>query len=141
MFSRAGVDVTLVCRSRLLPEMEPEIGAALTDYLSSEGITVFGNLAYQSVHKTAEGGSALTVLRDGVAETIVAERLLVATGRAPNVEDLGLIEAGVKQTLSGAILVDDHMRTSRSEEHTSELQSLMRISYAVFCLNKTKNKT
>src|SRR3546814_7694219 len=28
----------------------------------------------------------------------------------------------------------------RSEEHTSELQSLMRISYAVFCLNKTKNK-
>src|SRR3546814_8609254 len=29
----------------------------------------------------------------------------------------------------------------RSEEHTSELQSLMRISYAVFCLNKQKNKT
>src|SRR3546814_1649514 len=29
----------------------------------------------------------------------------------------------------------------RSEEHTSELQSLMRISYAVFCLKKTKNKT
>src|SRR3546814_7727074 len=29
---------------------------------------------------------------------------------------------------------------SRSEEHTSELQSLMRISYAVFCLKKTKNK-
>lgn len=111
-FSRAGVDVTLVFRSRLLPEMEPEIGAALTDYLSSEGITVLGNLADQSVHKTAEGGAALTVLRDGVAEIIVAERLLLATGRAPNVEDLGLIEAGVKQTLSGAIIVDDHMRTS-----------------------------
>src|SRR3546814_3187175 len=30
---------------------------------------------------------------------------------------------------------------TRSEEHTSELQSLMRISYAVFCLNKKKNKT
>src|SRR3546814_6739765 len=30
---------------------------------------------------------------------------------------------------------------TRSEEHTSELQSLMRISYAVFCLTKTKNKT
>src|SRR3546814_3326072 len=30
-------------------------------------------------------------------------------------------------------------RSSRSEEHTSELQSLMRISYAVFCLNKNKN--
>src|SRR3546814_564866 len=32
-------------------------------------------------------------------------------------------------------------RTQRSEEHTSELQSLMRISYAVFCLKKTKQKT
>src|SRR3546814_5692469 len=32
-------------------------------------------------------------------------------------------------------------RTARSEEHTSELQSLMRISYAVFCLKKKKNQT
>ena len=112
MFSRAGVDVTLVFRSRLLPEMEPEIGAALTNYLSSEGITVLSNLAYQSVHKAAEGGTALTILRDGNAETLVAERLLVATGRTPNVEDLGLIEAGVRQTPGGAIIVDDRMRTS-----------------------------
>src|SRR3546814_3379819 len=34
-----------------------------------------------------------------------------------------------------------HMKVTRSEEHTSELQSLMRISYAVFCLNKKKKKT
>src|SRR3546814_4856047 len=57
-------------------------------------ISVLGKLAYQSVHKTAEGDAALTVLRDGVSETIVAERLLVAAGRTPNVEDLGLTEAG-----------------------------------------------
>src|SRR3546814_5092830 len=35
----------------------------------------------------------------------------------------------------------EHMRQVRSEEHTSELQSLMRISYAVFCLKKKKNNT
>src|SRR3546814_9044423 len=34
-----------------------------------------------------------------------------------------------------------NITSSRSEEHTSELQSLMRISYAVFCLKKKKNKT
>src|SRR3546814_1594856 len=34
-----------------------------------------------------------------------------------------------------------HERTPRSEEHTSELQSLMRISYAVFCLKKKKNES
>src|SRR3546814_8859520 len=33
---------------------------------------------------------------------------------------------------------DDHLEIGRSEEHTSELQSLMRISYAVFCLKKKK---
>src|SRR3546814_6601718 len=44
--------------------------------------------------------------------------------------------------LSAAIfLVGPNTRTMRSEEHTSELQSLMRISYAVFCLKKKKKKT
>src|SRR3546814_1977244 len=36
---------------------------------------------------------------------------------------------------------DAHLGQGRSEEHTSELQSLMRISYAVFCLKKTQNTT
>src|SRR3546814_17142640 len=94
--------------------------AALSDYLSSEGITVLGKLAYQSVRKTAEGDAALTVLRDGVSETIVAERLLVAAGRTPNVEDLGLTEAGVTPTPSGAILVDDSMRNSVHGVYSSE---------------------
>src|SRR3546814_6585643 len=39
-----------------------------------------------------------------------------------------------------AMLATQALGTSRSEEHTSELQSLMRISYAVFCLKKTKQK-
>src|SRR3546814_7181161 len=40
----------------------------------------------------------------------------------------------------GGIGVTDALKVPRSEEHTSELQSLMRISYAVFCLKKKKNK-
>src|SRR3546814_471 len=47
----------------------------------------------------------------------------------------------VTALLSGAEPLDAILRPKRSEEHTSELQSLMRISYAVFCLTKTKNKT
>jgi mercuric reductase len=43
----------------------------------------------------------------------MAEKLLIATGRSPNVEQLGLAEAGVRQGKSGAIEVDDRMRTSR----------------------------
>src|SRR3546814_8328201 len=48
------------------------------------------------------------------------------------------------QALQGGLLVVDerhHDGAVRSEEHTSELQSLMRISYAVFCLKKKKHKT
>ncbi|MFH1557705.1 MAG: FAD-dependent oxidoreductase, partial [Pseudomonadota bacterium] len=52
MFARAGVKVTLVCRSRLLPEAEPEIGAALTGYFEDEGITVVSGIAYRAIRKT-----------------------------------------------------------------------------------------
>src|SRR3546814_1200015 len=45
------------------------------------------------------------------------------------------------ELLKPELLLDEAKIESRSEEHTSELQSLMRISYAVFCLRKNKNHT
>jgi len=113
-FARAGVAVTLVFRSRLLPEAEPEIGQALAGYLADEGITIVGGLAYDFVHKTEDGGVALTITRNGGPEILTAERILVATGRTPNTETLGLPEVGVAQTSSGAIVIDDRMRTSKA---------------------------
>src|SRR3546814_7273936 len=53
---------------------------------------------------------------------------------AEPVEDVPIEKARVEQPGGGAV-------QARSEEHTSELQSLMRISYAVFCLKKKKNTT
>jgi mercuric reductase len=111
-FARAGVTVTLACRSGLLPEAEPEISTALTGYLAQEGLTVLGGLRYERVACTADG-VALTVTREGRTETLTAERLLVATGRAPNTAGMGLVEAGVALSPAGAIVVDDRMRTSR----------------------------
>src|SRR5690606_27779747 len=49
MFARAGVEVTVVCRSRLLPGAEPEIGAALQRYFEEEGITVVSGIAYRAI--------------------------------------------------------------------------------------------
>src|SRR3546814_10804355 len=52
---------------------------------------------------------------------------------------LGLVEAPIRFALDHE-KISDAARDSRSEEHTSELQSLMRISYAVFCLNKQNKR-
>ncbi|KUM25588.1 pyridine nucleotide-disulfide oxidoreductase [Mesorhizobium loti] len=113
MFARTGVKVTLACRSRLLPESEPEIGAALTGYFQDEGISVVAGIAYRAIRK-ADQGIALTVARDGRDTTIHAEQVLLVTGRTPNIEGLGLAEHGVAVAANGGIVVDDRMRTSKS---------------------------
>lgn len=111
-FARAGVAVTLVFRSRLLSAAEPEIGDALARHLADEGITIIDGVVYESALAT-EVGVALKIVRHGHPETLSAERLLAATGRAPNTENLGLAAIGVAQTPSGAIIVDDRLRTSK----------------------------
>src|SRR3546814_4533490 len=70
----------------------------------------------------------------GDAEGIEAPHL--ALGGAGASSDAGVLALGVDADHRA---VDDQ-QVGRSEEHTSELQSLMRISYAVFCLKKKKNK-
>src|SRR3546814_5753549 len=49
------------------------------------------------------------------------------------------VAAGDKDGAAAALSVPARFTAAKSEEHTSELQSLMRISYAVFCLKKKKN--
>lgn len=55
MFFRAGVAVTLVFRSKLLPKTEPEIGAALQSYFTGEGMSVVAGASYRAIRETSEG--------------------------------------------------------------------------------------
>jgi mercuric reductase len=112
MFVRTGVKVTIVCRSQLLPAAEPEIAEALSKYFKDEGIRLICGITYKVINRSNKGIS-LVVKNDGREEVLEAERVLIATGRAPNVEGLGLKEAGVAQTPNGSIQVDDRMRTTR----------------------------
>src|SRR3546814_3604929 len=94
------------------------------------------------------GAQHLAVEDDGEALPDILRRQVGEAPRALRVEaeiDDGLagalIEAGLRvdQTVAadlGPLVHDDAFGAVRSEEHTSELQSLMRISYAVFCLKK-----
>ncbi len=112
LFARLDSKVTLVTRSRLLPESEPEVSAALTGYLRDEGITVWVGLSYREIQRISEG-VALTIDIGGRIERLAAEQVLVATGRKPNTDGLGLAGSGVALDGRGAVIVDDHMRTSR----------------------------
>src|SRR3546814_9191593 len=58
--------------------------------------------------------------------------LIVCTFYTPHVHNLGFLRTQAER-------IDMRLVDARSEEHTSELQSLLRISYAVFCLKKKKN--
>jgi mercuric reductase len=112
MLTRAGVKVTIVCRSRLLPAAEPEIGEALTGYFRDEGIRLESGVAYNDIART-EDGVMLRVTRDGREDRLEAERVLVATGRQPNTEGLGLDESGIRLDARGSVIVDDRMRASK----------------------------
>jgi mercuric reductase len=114
LFARAGVRVTLVCRSRLLPEGEPEISDALADYLREEGIEVRTGVTYHQIRRTG-GGIALDIGLNGAKEGLEAEVVLAATGRRPNTADLGLADVDVALTESGGIRVDQHLRTSNPQ--------------------------
>src|SRR3546814_7211536 len=77
-------------------------------------------------------GARYADFRDGLSQSMLPDRLGKRTAA-------NLTEGGSPLGGRGALSVRHFAGNRRSEEHTSELQSLMRISYAVFCLNKKRN--
>src|SRR3546814_8348041 len=94
------------------------------------GTDVLG--AMKTMAKKVDGGWVLNGAKMWTTAAKVADRLLVLARTDKNVEK--------KHQGLTLFFVDakSHGITARSEEHTSELQSLMRISYAVFCLKQNK---
>ena len=105
LWSQLGVQVTIV--GRFAPHTEPELAALLKNVFTDDGITVVEERATA----VANTGSGVQVTTDS-GRKVTAQRLLVATGRGPNTDGLGLDAAGVKTDERGFLLVDDHQRTS-----------------------------
>ena len=106
-YHRLGVEVTLLARNTLLTRDDPELGAALQQAFEAEGIRVLNQTQAERI--SYDAGRFTVAFGAGPVE---AERLLVATGRQPNTEGLALDKAGVTTDRNGAIIVDDHLRTS-----------------------------
>ncbi len=104
---RLGLPVTLVeMAPHLLPREEPELADRLTEVLRADGVDVRTSTGVDRVE--ARGGQ---VIAHAGGEPIVASTLLVATGRTPNVEHLGLGRLGVDLDEDG-VVVDARNRTS-----------------------------
>jgi len=106
-FARLGSTVTILARSTLFFRGDPAIGEAVTAAFRTEGIEVLEHTQASQV-AYADGEFVLTT---GHGE-VRAEKLLVATGRAPNARSLALEAAGVTVNAQGAIVIDKGMRTS-----------------------------
>jgi pyruvate/2-oxoglutarate dehydrogenase complex dihydrolipoamide dehydrogenase (E3) component len=109
---RLGVAVEIVeLLPRLLPRDDSEASEAVRRRLVSEGIEVStGTKAIRFEH--ANGRTTVTLEREGARRTLSTEAVLVAAGRSPNVESLGLEAAGVKFGRRG-VEVDDTLTTSQ----------------------------
>jgi mercuric reductase len=112
-FSRFGSKVTIVdALDRLAPLADHEASAMLEAAFVAEGIESVCPAFVKRVRR--DGGEVLATIapQDGGDEyELRVERVMLASGRAPNVEELGLDGIGV-ETEKGWIVVDDHLRTS-----------------------------
>jgi pyruvate/2-oxoglutarate dehydrogenase complex dihydrolipoamide dehydrogenase (E3) component len=107
-FHRSGARVTIVDgNAHLLGRVDAEAGDLLAERLSEEGIQIRREANAERVESTGDG----VRLHLAGGEALEAARLLVATGRAPNVEGFGLEQLGIETTKQG-ITVDDRLQAA-----------------------------
>ncbi|MBX7433227.1 FAD-containing oxidoreductase [Mycobacterium sp. Y57] len=113
MYRRFGARVTVVERGpRLTSREDEDVSAAIKEILEAEGIdVVVGADAISFAKRDNDSGGCTVTPRVG-AEPITGSHLLVAVGRRPNTDDLGLAAAGVETDKRGYIVVDDQLRTN-----------------------------
>jgi pyruvate/2-oxoglutarate dehydrogenase complex dihydrolipoamide dehydrogenase (E3) component len=112
MFRRFGSRVTIIHNGeRILPREDPDIASALQTALEAEGIVLRMNVETKRV-ENGDGAIALTVESGGSSEILQGSHLLVATGRKPNTDDMGLETAGILTGSRGYIKVNGRLETN-----------------------------
>lgn len=111
-FRRFGSRVTVIeMADRLIAREDDDVCAEVADILESEGIELHLGAKCLSVGKKEDGVLINLVCGDG-PRRVSGSHLLMAVGRRPNTDDLGLETAGVETDPKGYIIVDDHCRTN-----------------------------
>lgn len=110
---RFGAKVTVIDRNgRLMPREDPDVGEALASQLAGEGVEFVLNAQIKRV--SGKSGAAVSIVIDQNGAEVVLEgsHVLVAVGRKPNTEGLGLDLAGIELTDRGYIKVNERLQTT-----------------------------
>jgi mercuric reductase len=111
LFHHLGSRVTLIQRSpRILKSYDPEIADAVARALTEQGIALVTGARYERVEQT-DRLARVHVTVDTAACVVEGERLLVATGRAPNTAALALDRAGIGLGARSEVLVNEYLQT------------------------------
>lgn len=106
-YSRLGSRVTVIARNTLFFREEPAIGKTLAQVFADEGIQILQQTLTQSVTHVQD-----EFVLETSGGTLHGDALLIATGRAPNLEALYLEAIGVRTGKGGTIAVNEHLQTS-----------------------------
>jgi pyruvate/2-oxoglutarate dehydrogenase complex dihydrolipoamide dehydrogenase (E3) component len=114
MYRRFGSEVTVVEKGpRLISREDEDVSQAIKDMLEEEGIHV--RLNAECIHFAPHDDGITVGMECSEGDTrTVASHVLLAVGRRPNTDDLGLAAAGIDTDKRGYIVVDDQLRTSAS---------------------------
>jgi mercuric reductase len=111
---RFGSNVTILQRSeRVLPDQEPEIAERLQGYLVGEGIDIKTKVSIKKVYQK-DVTKYVEAKIEGSLQTFSASHILMATGRKPILEDLGLENEGI-ETEDGFIKINEYLQTSNPD--------------------------
>jgi len=113
MYRRFGSRVTIIERAkRLVAHEDEDVSAAVLDILKREGINVRLDSECITLAPHAEGVSVGVTCPEGEEPSSIGSHVLLAVGRTPNTQDLGLDKAGITTDEKGFITVDDQLRTN-----------------------------
>jgi len=112
MFHRFGSRVTILERSRvILPRYEPEVSQVLNYILRQEGVNLVTEAQVVRAAQKPNGEVEVTAMVSGKEQTFGAQKLLIATGREPNTDGIGLERVGVVLDQRGYVMVNDELQT------------------------------
>jgi len=112
LYAHVGAEVVLLeMLERISPLEEPEVAETLAEILESEGVQI---VTGAKVIRAGRDGDqkTLTVVVGGEEQTFTGDEILVAAGRRPNTDKLGVEHAGIELDERGAIRIDDTQRTT-----------------------------